>query len=102
MVTDNEYDRLVFKNLEYINQKESLIFAAKTMNLFYELLAHLKVTENIFNEDTTKSLKSFNATCYFSSFLYKVSDAHPLYIRLKLNLLKSIVLTGGITKVLVF
>ena len=34
--------------------------------------------------------------------LYKVSVAHPLYINLKLNLLKSIVLTGGITKVLSF
>ncbi len=101
MVTDNEYDRLVFKKLGVYKSKESLIFAAKNNEFVYELLAHLKVTENIFNEDTTKSLKVLMQLAIFL-VLYKVSDAHPLYIRLKLNLLKSIVLTGGITKVLSF
>jgi len=101
MVTDNEYDRLVFKKLGVFKSKESLIFAAKNNEFVYELLAHLKVTENIFNEDTPKSLKVLMQLAIFL-VLYKVSDAHPLYIKLKLNLLKSIVLTGGITKVLSF
>ena len=101
MVTDNEYDRLVFKKLGVYKSRESLIFAAKNNEFVYELLAHLKVTENIFNEDSTKSLKILMQLAIFL-VLYKVSDAHPLYIKLKLNLLKSIVLTGGITKVLSF
>lgn len=101
MVTENEYDRLVFKKLGVYKSKESLIFAAKNNEFVYELLAHLKVTENIFNEDSTKSLKVLMQLAIFL-VLYKVSDSHPLYIKLKLNLLKSIVLTGGITKVLSF
>lgn len=101
MVTQNAYDRLVFKKLGVFKSKESLIFAAKNNEFVYELLAHLKVTENIFNEDSTKSLKVLMQLAIFL-VLYKVSEAHPLYIKLKLNLLKSIVLTGGITKVLSF
>jgi hypothetical protein len=101
MVTDNEYDRLVFKKLGVFKSKESLIFAAKNNEFVYELLAHLKVTENIFNEDSPKSLRILMQLAIFL-VLYKVSEAHPLYIKLKLNLLKSIVLTGGITKVLSF
>jgi hypothetical protein len=101
MVTENEYDRLVFKKLGVFKSKESLIFAAKNNEFVYELLAHLKVTENIFNEDTPKSLRILMQLAIFL-VLYKVSEAHPLYIKLKLNLLKSIVLTGGITKVLSF
>ncbi|MDD3008886.1 MAG: glutamate mutase L [Arcobacter sp.] len=101
MVTQNEYDRLVFKKLGVYKSKESLIFAAKNNEFVYELLAHLKVTENIFNEDSPKALRVLMQLAIFL-VLYKVSDAHPLYIKLKLNLLKSIVLTGGITKVLTF
>ena len=101
MVTENEYDRLVFKKLGVFKSKESLIFAAKNNEFVYELLAHLKVTENIFNEDSPKSLRILMQLAIFL-VLYKVSEAHPLYIKLKLNLLKSIVLTGGITKVLSF
>lgn len=101
MVTENEYDRLVFKKLGVFKSKESLIFAAKNNEFVYELLEHLKVTENIFNEDSPKALRVLMQLAIFL-VLYKVSDAHPLYIKLKLNLLKSIVLTGGITKVLTF
>ena len=101
MVTDNEYDRLVFKKLGVFKSKESLIFAAKNNEFVYELLAHLKVTENIFNEDNPKAIRVLMQLAIFL-VLYKVSEAHPLYIKLKLNLLKSIVLTGGITKVLSF
>ncbi|GGD34047.1 hypothetical protein GCM10012288_05020 [Malaciobacter pacificus] len=101
MVTENEYDRLVFKKLGVFKSKESLIFAAKNNEFVYELLAHLKVTENIFNEESEKATRILMQLAIFL-VLYKVSEAHPLYIKLKLNLLKSIVLTGGITKVLSF
>ncbi len=101
MVTENEYDRLVFKKLGVFKSKESLIFAAKNNEFVYELLAHLKVTENIFEEESPKATRILMQLAIFL-VLYKVSEAHPLYIKLKLNLLKSIVLTGGITKVLSF
>ncbi len=101
IVTSNEYDRLVFKKLGVFKSKESLIFAAKNNEFVYELLAHLKVTENIFNENTDKSLKILMQLAIFL-VMYKVSEVHPLYIKLKLHLLKSVVLTGGITKVLSF
>ena len=101
IVTENEYDRLVFKKLGVFKSKESLIFAAKNNEFVYELLAHLKVTENIFNEDSKKSLRILMQLAIFL-VLYKVSEVHPLYIKLKLHLLKSVVLTGGITKVLSF
>jgi uncharacterized protein (TIGR01319 family) len=101
MVTQNEYDRLVFKKLGVFKSKESLIFAAKNNEFVYELLAHLKVTENIFNEESSKATRILMQLAIFL-VLYKVSEAHPQYIKLKLNLLKSIVLTGGITKVLSF
>ncbi len=101
IVTENEYDRLVFKKLGVFKSRESLIFAAKNNEFVYELLAHLKVTENIFNEDNEKSLRILMQLAIFL-VLYKVSEVHPLYIKLKLDLLKSVVLTGGITKVLTF
>ena len=101
MVTENEYDRLVFKKLGVFKSRESLIYAAKNNEFVYELLAHLKVTENIFNEESAKATRILMQLAIFL-VLYKVSEAHPLYIKLKLNLLKSIVLTGGITKVLSF
>lgn len=101
IVTENEYDRLVFKKLGVFKSRESLIFAAQNNEFVYELLAHLKVTENIFNENNEKSLRILMQLAIFL-VLYKVSEVHPLYIKLKLELLKSVVLTGGITKVLSF
>jgi len=101
IVTSNEYDRLVFKKLGVFKSRESLIFAAKNNEFVYELLEHLKVTENIFNENNEKSLRILMQLAIFL-VLYKVSEVHPLYIKLKLELLKSVVLTGGITKVLTF
>ena len=85
MVTENEYDRLVFKKLGVYKSKESLIFAAKNNEFVYELLAHLKVTENIFNEDSNKSLRILMQLAIFL-VLYKVSEVHPLYIKLKLSI----------------
>ncbi len=99
MVKSNEYDRLVFKKLGVYKSKESLIYAAKNNEFVYELLAHMNVTENIFQEDNNKALRTLMKLAIFL-VLYKVSKAHPLYVHLKLDLLKSIVLTGGITKVL--
>ena len=47
IVTENGYDRLVFKKLGVYKSKQSLIFAAKNNEFVYELLTHLKVTEKI-------------------------------------------------------
>ncbi len=99
MVTTNEFDRLVFKKLGVYKSKESLIFAAKNNEFVYELLAHLKVTENIFEEKSDKALRILMQLAIFL-VLCKVSAFRKAYVNLKLNILNSIVFTGGITKVL--
>jgi len=99
MVTQNEYDRLVFKKLGVYKSRESLIFAAKNNEFVYELLAHLKVTENIFDEQGEKNTRILMQLAIFL-VLCKVSSFRKAYVNLKLNVLNSIVLTGGITKVL--
>lgn len=99
MVTKNEYDRLVFKKLGVYKSKESLIFAAKNNEFVYELLAHLKVTENIFEEQSPKATVILMQLAIFL-VLCKVSSYRKAYVNLKLLALNSIVLTGGITKVL--
>ncbi len=99
MVTTNEFDRLVFKKLGVYKSKESLIFAAKNNEFVYELLAHLKVTENIFEEKSDKALRVLMQLAIFL-VLCKVSAFRKAYVNLKLNILNSIVFTGGITKVL--
>lgn len=99
MVTENEYDRLVFKKLGVYKSKESLIFAAKNNEFVYELLAHLKVTEHIFDETSEKATTILMQLAIFL-VLCKVSAYRKAYINLKLHALNSIVFTGGITKVL--
>jgi len=99
IVTQNEYDRLVFKKLGVYKSKESLIFAAQNNEFVYELLAHLKVTENIFEENTQKALKVLMQLAIFL-VLTKMSHYKKAYVNLKLLSINSIVLTGGITKVL--
>ncbi|MFK2821858.1 glutamate mutase L [Malaciobacter sp. WC5094] len=99
MVTQNEYDRLVFKKLGVYKSKESLIFAAKNNEFVYELLAHLKVTENIFEDSSQKATTILMQLAIFL-VLCKVSTYRKAYINLKLLALNSIVFTGGITKVL--
>ncbi len=99
MVTTNEYDRLVFKKLGVFKSKESLIFSAKNNEFVYELLSHLKVTENIFEEQSEKALRILMQLAIFL-VLCKVSHYRKAYVNLKLLSLNSIVLTGGITKVL--
>ena len=99
IVTKNEYDRLVFKKLGVFKSKESLIFAAQNNEFVYELLTHLKVTENIFQETSEKALKVLMQLAIFL-VLVKMSHYKKAYINLKLLSINSIVLTGGITKVL--
>jgi len=99
IVTENEYDRLVFKKLGVYKSKESLIFAAQNNEFVYELLTHLKVTENIFEEQSQKATKTLMQLAIFL-VLCKMSHYKQAYVNLKLLSINSIVLTGGITKVL--
>lgn len=99
IVTENEYDRLVFKKLGVYKSKQSLIFAAQNNEFVYELLTHLKVTENIFLEQGEKATKILMQLAIFL-VLCKISNYQKSYVNLKLLAINSIVLTGGITKVL--
>jgi len=99
IVTENEYDRLVFKKLGVYKSRESLIFAAQSNEFVYELLTHLKVTENIFGDESQKGTKVLMQLAIFL-VLTKMSHYKQSYINLKLLSINSIVFTGGITKVL--
>jgi len=99
IVTENEYDRIVFKKLGVYKSKQSLIFAAQNNEFVYELLMHLKVTENIFEEQSEKATKILMQLAIFL-VLCKMSHYRSSYINLKLLAINSIVFTGGITKVL--
>jgi len=99
IVTENEYERLVFKRLGVYKSKQSLIFAAQSNEFVYELLTHLKVTENIFHEQSEKATKVLMKLAIFL-VLCKMSHYGKSYVNLKLLAINSIVLTGGITKVL--
>ncbi len=99
IITSNEYDRLVFKKLGVYKSRESLVFSAKNNEFVYELLAHLNTTENMLDKDDGSSIKLLMQLSIFL-VLYKVSHQHKKYLNIKLNSLNSIVLTGGITKVL--
>ena len=101
IVSESGYDRLVFKKLGVYKSRETLIFAAKNNEFVYELLAYLNVTENILEEEGEKALRILMQLSIFL-VLYKVSRLNPLYVTLHLELLNTIVLTGGITKVLHF
>lgn len=99
LVTENEFDRLVFKKLGVYKSRESLIFVAKNNEFVGELLMHLNVTENIFDEFNEKATRILMQLAIFL-VLCKMSHYRPNYINLKLLSINSIVLTGGITKVL--
>jgi MutL protein len=99
IVTENEYDRLVFKRLGVYKSKQSLILAAQSNEFVYELLTHLTVTENIFHEQSDKATKVLMQLAIFL-VLCKMSHYGKSFINLKLLAINSIVLTGGITKVL--
>jgi len=99
IVTENEYDRLVFKRLGVYKSRQSLILAAQSNEFVYELLTYMKVTENIFHEQSEKATKVLMQLAIFL-VLCKMSHYGKAFINLKLLAINSIVLTGGITKVL--
>ena len=99
IITNNEYDRLVFKKLGVYKSRESLVHTAKNNEFVYELLAHLNTTENMLDVSDEKATKLLMQLSIFL-VLYKISHHHKSYLNIKLDTLNSIVLTGGITKVL--
>ena len=99
IVTEQGYDRIVFKKLGVYKSRQSLIFTAENNEFVYELLMHLKVTEHIFKEHSDKATKILMQLAIFL-VLCKMSHYRPAYIDLKLLQINSIVFTGGITKVL--
>ena len=99
IVSDHAYDRLVFKKLGVYKSRESLVHTAKNNEFVFELLEHLNVTENILEEQSEKATRTLMQLAIFL-VLYKVSKHHAQYVELNLEVLNSIVLTGGITKVL--
>jgi len=99
LITESGYDRLVFKKLGVFKSRESLVFGAKNNEFVYELLDYLGVNENILEEYSNKATITLMQLAIFL-VLYQVSYTHNEYVRLKLEILNSIVLTGGISKVL--
>jgi len=99
IVTEQGHDRIVFKKLGVYKSRQSLIFTAENNEYAYELLMHLKVTENIYNEHSEKATKILMQLAIFL-VLCKMSHYRPEYVTLKLLAMNSIVFTGGITKVL--
>lgn len=99
IVTEQEHDRIVFKKLGVFKSRQSLIFTAENNEFAYELLMHLKVTENIYNEHSEKATRILMQLAIFL-VLCKMSHYRPAYVTLKLLAMNSIVFTGGITKVL--
>ena len=99
LMTENEYDRLVFKRLGVYKSRQSLILAAQGNEFVYELLTYLKVTEKIFTEQSEKATRVLMQLAIFL-VLYKMSHYRQAYVNLALLAVNSIVFTGGITKVL--
>jgi len=99
LVLESGYDRLVLKKLGVYKSRDSLVFSARNNEFVYELLNYLNVTENILDEKSEQATKVLMQLSIFL-VLYKVSSAHSGYITLDVQRLKSIVFTGGITKVL--
>lgn len=99
IVTEQGHDRIVFKKLGVYKSRQSLIFTAENNEYAYELLMHLKVTENIYNEHSEKATKVLMQLAIFL-VLCKMSHYRPAYVTLRLLAMNSIVFTGGITKVL--
>jgi len=99
IISESGYGRLVFKKLGVYKSRVSLVHTAKNNEFVFELLEHLNVTENILEEESEKATRILMQLAIFL-VLYKVSKHHGEYIELNLDILNSIVLTGGITKVL--
>jgi len=99
IVTQSGYDRLVFKKLGVYKSKESLIFSAKSNEFVYELLDYLGVNDTIFQEESQEATKTLMQLAIFL-VLYFVSSSNSENIELKLEILNSIIITGGVSKVL--
>jgi mRNA-degrading endonuclease HigB of HigAB toxin-antitoxin module len=99
IMTSSGYDRLVFKKLGVFKSRESLVFGAKNNEFVYELLDYLGVNEHILDEQSDQATVVLMQLAIFL-VLYQVSKSHHDYVTLKLEILNSIVLTGGISKVL--
>jgi len=99
IMTSSGYDRLVFKKLGVFKSRESLVFGAKNNEFVYELLDYLGVNEHILDEHSEQATITLMQLAIFL-VLYQVSKSHNDYVTLKLEILNSIVLTGGISKVL--
>ena len=99
IISEGGYDRLVFKKLGVYKSRDSLVFTARNNEFVFELLEHLNVTENILETQSEKATRTLMQLAIFL-VLYKVSKHHAQYVELNLEKLNSIVLTGGITKVL--
>ncbi len=99
LVTESGYDRLVFKKLGVYKSRESLVYAARNNEFVYELLGHLNATEDILDTTGDTATQILMQLAVFL-VLYKVSRHHADYIVLALEKLNSLVVTGGITKVL--
>lgn len=99
IVTEQGHDRIVFKKLGVFKSRQSLIFTAEQNEFAYELLMHLKVTENIYQEQSEKATKIIMQLAIFL-VLCEMSHYRSAHVTLKLLAMNSIVFTGGITKVL--
>lgn len=99
IVTEQGHDRIVFKKLGVFKSRQSLIFTAEQNEFAYELLMHLKVTENIYQEQSEKATKIIMQLAIFL-VLCEMSHYRSANVTLKLLAMNSIVFTGGITKVL--
>ena len=99
IMTSSGYDRLVFKKLGVFKSRDSLVFGAKNNEFVYELLDYLGVNEHILDEHSEQATTTLMQLAIFL-VLYQVSKSHNDYVTLKLEILNSIVLTGGISKVL--
>ena len=99
ILTGSGFDRLVFKKLGVFKSRESLVFGAKNNEFVYELLDYLGVNEHILDDTSDKATVTLMQLAIFL-VLYQVSNQHNDYVSLKLEILNSIVLTGGISKVL--
>ena len=99
IMTSSGYDRLVFKKLGVFKSRESLVFGAKSNEFVYELLDYLGVNEHILDEYSDEATVVLMQLAIFL-VLYQVSKSHHDYVTLRLEILNSIVLTGGISKVL--
>ncbi|WP_457597041.1 glutamate mutase L [Hydrogenimonas sp.] len=99
LVGEGGYDRLVFKKLGVYKSRPSLLHTARQNEFVFELLGHLGVTEEALESREDTPVTTMMQLALFL-VLYKVSRHHADYVELDLAKLNTIVLTGGIAKIL--